>query len=110
MSVQWRGLLFLVILAAAAATYAFGQTALPTQDQQAMRPERRLRLVEAIGHAAVGAVRRGRGHSVSSPTVPGRCCVAWEADRIALGVARSLRRSTRRASYQVAPRSVGASS
>jgi hypothetical protein len=37
MSVQWRSLLFLVILAAAAATYAFGQTALPTQDQQAMR-------------------------------------------------------------------------
>ena len=36
MSVQRRGLLFLVILAAAVATHALGQTVLPAQDQQAM--------------------------------------------------------------------------
>jgi hypothetical protein len=34
MLVQRRALLFLLILAAAVTTHAFGQTALPTQDQQ----------------------------------------------------------------------------
>jgi len=36
MLVQRRALLFLLILAAAVTAHAFGQTALPTQDQQAM--------------------------------------------------------------------------
>src|SRR5262249_32064737 len=85
----------------------------PTIADAPPRPERRLGLVEAIGHAAVRVIRRLEYPLwVPLPHLLARAAhpiVAWEADRIALGVARSPTLAARFAPKVRSPRLISGS-